>query len=46
MREKDKKGVILELENRYKAIEKRQVSLRAKIDEFKEDLEKSRLKEK
>ncbi len=45
MQERDKEGIILELENRFNAIEKRIESLREKIDELKDDLEKSKLKE-
>lgn len=44
MEEKEKKGILLELENRFQAIEKRQESLGEKIEELKEDLEKSRLR--
>ena len=45
MRERDKKGILLELENRFQAIEKRIELLKIKINELKEDLEKSRLKD-
>ena len=45
IRERDKQGILLELENRFQAIEKRQEGLRDKIDELKEDLEKSKLKQ-
>ena len=45
MRERDKKGILLELENRFQAIEKRQEALKNKIDEFKKELEESILKE-
>lgn len=46
IREKDKEGIILELENRYQAIEKRQERLRQKIDEVIEAIRSSRLPEK
>ena len=45
MRERDKTGILLELDNRFQAIEKRIELLKIKIDELKEDLQKSRLKD-
>lgn len=44
MRERDKKGILLELENRFQAIEKRQITLLDQIDKFKKELEKTKLK--
>jgi len=44
IRERDKKGILLELENRFNAIEIRQERLKSKIEEFKEELNNSRLK--
>ncbi len=40
MRERDKKGILLDLENRFNTIERRQEQLRVKIDEIQADLEK------
>lgn len=45
IRERDKKGILLELENRFQSIEKRQENLKEQLEKFKIKLEKSILKE-
>ncbi len=45
MKERDKKGVLLELDNRFQAIETRLENLKNKLDEFREDMDNSKLKE-